>query len=185
MAEAKVKRPRGRQTIRTPELDDRILAWIADGQTLASFCRQPGTPASVTVEKWKEKDDEFGRAYAHAREIGGQVIADRLREIAAEPIPQGLEKGEANAIVMHRRLMIDTDKWLLARWFPTQYGERVAVTGADGAPLQISNADAVREVTLLLATAAARKLIEERKEESMAIEVDLRNDVTSLDQERE
>ena len=135
----------------------RILEWIADGQTLSSFCRKRGTPSSRTVENWKYKDEAFASAYARVREIGAGVIADRMREKAAEPIPTGLQKGEANAIVMHRRLIIDTDKWLLARWFPTQYGDRVAISGAEGAPpIQLSNADAAREVALILATAAAR-----------------------------
>ena len=123
------------------------------------------------------QDEAFASAYARVREIGAGVIADRMREKAAEPIPTGLQKGEANAIVMHRRLIIDVDKWLLARWFPTQYGDRVAVTGAEGAvPIQLSNADAAREVAMLLATAAARKVLAERESQAKQIEVELLED---------
>ncbi len=156
-----------------PKMAARILEHVANGLTLSSFCRKRGTPSTRTVENWKYKDEEFASAYARVREIGAGVIADRLRDKAAEPIPQGLERGEANAIVMHRRLIIDVDKWLLARWFPTQYGDRVAVAGAEGAaPIRISNEDAAREVALLLATAAARKVQAQRKAEAEAVESD-------------
>ena len=163
---AKVKKKRrGGQSKRTAELDDQILAWIADGQTLASFCRKPGTPATRTVEEWKDKDERFAAAYARAREIGGAVIADRMRDTAAT------RSSKRNDDVNHRKLVIDTDKWLLARWFPTQYGDRVALTGAEGAPpVKISNDDAAREVALLLATAAARKVQAQRKAEAEAVE---------------
>lgn len=154
-----------------PKMCARILEWIADGQTLASFCRKPRTPATRTVEAWKDKDGQFRAAYARAREIGGQVIADRLRDIATEPLPKGLEKGEANAIVQHRRLIIDVDKWLLARWFPTAFGDRVALAGAEGAaPIKLSHEEAAREVAMLLATAAARKVQAQRKAEAEAVE---------------
>lgn len=160
MDKAKVKRPRGGQTKRTPELDEQILAWIADGQTLASFCRKPRTPATRTVEDWKEKDEGFAAAYAHAREIGGAIIAERMRDTA------GKRDSTRQDDVQHRRLIIDTDKWLLARWFPTQYGDRVAVTDAEGAPIRLSNSDAVRELALLFATAQARQITAKREAEA-------------------
>ena len=141
-----------------PKMAARILEWIADGQTLASFCRKRGAPASRTVEHWKDKDEVFMAAYAHARAIGGTVIAERMRDTAAK------RDSKRQDDVQHRRLIIDTDKWLLARWFPTNYGDRVAVSGAEGAPpIQLSNADAAREVALLLATAAARRVAAQRK----------------------
>lgn len=161
--EAESGKRRGGQTIRTRELDERIVAWIADGQTLSSFCDQAGTPATRTVERWKDEDEAFKAAYARAREIGGSVIADRMRDEARAPLSTTDAK-LVNAEVMHRRLILDTDKWLLARWFPTQYGERVSIAGTEGAPLvQISNQDAAREVAMLLATAAARKVIADRE----------------------
>ena len=35
----------------------------------------------------------------------------------------------------HRKLQIDTRKWLLARWLPKVYGERTTLAGDPEAPL--------------------------------------------------
>ena len=94
--------------------------------------------------------------------IGGQVIADRLRHTARTPSSHPDD-------VQHRRLIIDTDKWLLARWFPTNYGDRPPEAPVVQV-IQISNADAAREVAMLLATATARKVLADREEATKAID---------------
>lgn len=149
MADGKKKRGR-KQQYDPAKLAPSLLEWIAQGETMASWCRQKGHPSARTVEQWKLDDEMFATAYARAREEGGQVIADRLRELASEPCKDNVE-------VQQRRLQVDVDKWLLARWFPTQFGDRVAVAGDPEAPLRIlSDVEAARQVGSLLGGAAAR-----------------------------
>jgi len=112
----------------TQAIADEILEWLAKGETLSSYCRQPNKPSARTVRDWKTELPEFGAAYARAREDGGHVIAERMREVAAS----GSDKD-----VQHRRLQIDVDKWLLARWFPHDYGDRQTVEHQGGGSFQV------------------------------------------------
>ncbi len=127
----KVGRPLGSNT-RTPELDERILNWIAEGKTLRSFCRQPGTPGWRTVYHWLEDDAEFSARFAKARDMGYDAISEEALEIADTP-QEGIEtvkKGdkvveERRADMLgHRKLQIWTRLQLLAKWNPKKYGAR-------------------------------------------------------------
>jgi hypothetical protein len=70
----------------------------------------------------------------------------------------------ANAAVQRARIQVETRKWVMSKQLPRRYGERVALSGAEDAlPISISNADAAREVAMLLATAAARKVKAQRR----------------------
>ncbi len=102
---------------------------------------------------WLQKDPGFATNYAYAREIGGQVIADRLRKTAELPVgPKGHD-------VQQLRLRIDVDKWLLARWFPKRYGDRVALAGDEDSPVRIKMTDeeAARKAARLITRATLRR----------------------------
>jgi len=101
-----------------------IVNWVSNGDTLASWCDANGVPMR-TVHDWLVKDKVFAAAYARAREDMGDVIAARMRQLAAEPSNHPDD-------VQHRRLMLDTDKWLLARWYPNRYGDRVGLEHSGG-----------------------------------------------------
>ncbi len=135
------------------KLAQEVLEWLSEGQTLASWCRGEGRPAARTVGDWKARDAGFAAAYAHAREIGGDLIADRMRETARS-------RTRYRDDVNHRKLIIDVDKWLLARWFPTRYGDRVALAGDPDTPLTPPQTDqeAARAIALLMARAATRRM---------------------------
>ena len=72
----------GRPSIKTPEVLDRICEWIANGQTLRSFCRLPGSPSFVAVYEWKDADPEFKARYERAREIGAALLHEEILDIA-------------------------------------------------------------------------------------------------------
>ena len=144
-----------------------ICAWIAAGKTLNDYCRQPGTPAVPTVRLWREADAEFAAAYAQARLDGADVIAaDCLRiadESEADTIvgDDGVERPNSEWIA-RSRLRVETRLKLLAKWFPTRYGDSLAVTGAGGEPLlparQPNAIEAAAAIAGILAAAAARQL---------------------------
>lgn len=112
------KRSRGRPKEPVPAKQaESICDWVADGKTLEDWCRaDPKRPKPRTVREWLNKDESFFAAYTRARAIGGDAIAVSMLEIA--------DNGDEEN-VQHRRLQLDTRKWLLARWFPTNYGDRM------------------------------------------------------------
>lgn len=112
----KTGRPKGSTEPVPPKHIAGICEWVSDGNTLEDYCKQPNTPHPRSVSDWLRKDDAFFSAYTRARAVGGDAIASNMLEIADE----GDEKD-----VQHRRLKLDTRKWLLARWFPTNYGDRM------------------------------------------------------------
>lgn len=133
------KRKPGRPLEPVPEKHvEAICEWVAEGETLEDYCRQPDTPSSRLVHHWLQKSDQFFSAYTRARAIGGDAIATSLLSLA--------DQGD-NDDVNHRRLQIETRKWLLARWFPTNYGDRlkhehdanVSLTVVTGVPQPLDN----------------------------------------------
>lgn len=70
-------------TLYTKRVADEICRRLASGRSLASIDRDPGMPAAPTVVDWVNKDvDGFRAAYARARELGHQAMADEILEIA-------------------------------------------------------------------------------------------------------
>jgi hypothetical protein len=130
-----------------------ICSRLADGDNLKAICREDSSlPHEATVRAWALDDREgFYALYARARELGALAIADRLRDEARKPC-------EDNVAVQQQRLIIDTDKWYLAKLFRKQFGERVEVAGDKDAPVVVlSNEERARQLALLVATAAARR----------------------------
>lgn len=121
-----------------------IHAWIESGNTLRSYCRQEGKPSYGTVYDWLEDDAKREKVessrFAHARDIGEEVILQECMEIADTPQVGEIvtEKGDGTVevkrtdMIEHRKLRIETRLKLLAKWNPKKYGDKLAHTGADG-----------------------------------------------------
>lgn len=128
-------RKRGRPVTYTQEVADEICRRLAEGETLRSICRDLDVPIS-TVLGWVRDDREgFAAQYARARDIGYEVMADELIEIA----DRGSEDWQRD------RLRVDTRKWVLARALPKKYGDRVTVAGDATAPLGVVMLPEVRD----------------------------------------
>ena len=108
---------------------DAIVKWVGEGSTLVSWCEENDV-GLATVYEWLGKDEYFARRYARAREAMADMIAARMRRLAAEPSTHPDD-------VQHRRLQLDTDKWLLARWYPNRYGDRTNVEHSGGISLTV------------------------------------------------
>jgi hypothetical protein len=107
-----------------------------------------GMPSDWTVFQTVAKDADFARDYMCAREKQQFVLADRALAIAAgtDPLcfregPEGVEMLDA----AERRLIMDTLRWQTGKLASRVFGDRVAVTGADGGAVQI---EATRKVDL-------------------------------------
>lgn len=123
------KRPRGRPSSFTQELADEICERIAEGETLRQICRDERMPHWTTVYAWRASDKAFSVRFAHAREVGFDVIAEECIDIADDTAHDTLvgENGErANTEWISRsKLRIETRLKLLAKWDPKRYGEKV------------------------------------------------------------
>lgn len=125
-----------------------ILRRLEEGESLRAICRTEGMPSAPNVLRWVKEDAEFADRYARAREIGYTLLADVLVDIADTPqIGQktvskatGLEITEGD-MIEHRRLQIDTRKWLLAKMLPKVYGDKQQIEHSGS----VSIADALRE----------------------------------------
>ena len=144
-----------------------ICAELKKGRSLESICKAEGMPAISTVLDWVEQDPTgFGEHYARARKIGYALLADEIIQLSdkthewvtvQELDPDGRplldEQGNPRLkqvlmplsadVIAHKRVQIDTRKWMLSKMLPKVYGDKVTQehTGAEGGPIAIAAVD--------------------------------------------
>ncbi len=156
------QRQRGRPTVYTPEIAAEVCERLKHTGSLRKVCSAEDMPHEATVRTWVADDrGGFATHYARAREIGFGRLAEDVLEIADDGtndtyLDEDGEERKNRDVIERSRLRVDTRKWLLARVLPKIYGDKVALTGADGGPLQIQ---AVRFAEVV-AAAAVPVLIE-------------------------
>jgi hypothetical protein len=83
-AEMEVETPprgkRGRPSIFSQEIDDRICELMASGKRLRQICELAEMPAKSTVIGWASENDHFSDQYRLAREALLDFWSDELRE---------------------------------------------------------------------------------------------------------
>jgi hypothetical protein len=129
-AAKKVGRPHGY----TEEKALEICELVADGQSINKISKMPGMPNRSTILKWFRDVPEFSTMYARAKEIGFEVLADEIIDLADAEVNTDKDQ------LRRHQLMIETRKWLLAKLQPRKYGERVTqeiVGNKEEAPVQV------------------------------------------------
>jgi hypothetical protein len=125
-----------------------IVAWISNGKTLREYARQEGKPSWQIIYEWLNKDEDFSRRFARARELGADAIAQECFDIADNANNDWIDRqGKDGATtqqfnsehVQRSKLRIETRLKLLAKWNPKLYGEKLDVTteGKAFSPAQI------------------------------------------------
>jgi hypothetical protein len=124
---------RGRPSNYTETIANEICARLAGGTPLTAICRQTDMPSITTALVWLRDKPDFAALYARARECCIELMAHEIAEIADTPveayISRETEKGvfiEKRDAIEHRRLQVDTRKWLLSKMAPHKYGDRPA-----------------------------------------------------------
>ena len=140
--------PSGRPSKFTQSLANTICDRIASGKSLRSICADKKMPHLATVLRWVGKDDAFREQYARARDVQADVLFDEMHHIADTQVigvktvkkPTGTETTEAD-MIDHRRLQIETRKWMLGKMAPKKYGDKsqVEMTGKDGGALEFKD----------------------------------------------
>lgn len=104
-----------------------ILEGIANGRSLSSILRQPGSPSYAWAKQQLRHDHELRLKYDQAIEDRGDRLAEELVELADTPIPEGLDGPSKSAWVQQMRLRIEARKWSASKLRPRAYGERLDV----------------------------------------------------------
>ena len=118
----------------------RSLADILKNDVLGEF------PNNSTVYGWLQSshnqfDAIFTENYERARDIRADLLFEKMLNIANTPQTGTVTKiGGANGVevteadmIQHRRLQVDTHKWVLSRMKPKKYGDKIetTITGGD------------------------------------------------------
>lgn len=129
---------------KSAELDEaiaqEILELIAEGWPMTKICKRDDMPSYNIVLKWLSNgsNPEFEVAYEHAREHQADTLTDQIME-DAEHAEDSIKGDRAdNARVQAVRLRIETKKWVASKMKPRKYGDKTALTGADGGAIEIA-----------------------------------------------
>ncbi len=108
----------GRPTDYTEEKADEICNHIAEGNSLASYCRVEGNAKYSTIMQWLVKHESFAEKYTRAREEQGEADADAVSDIRMKVMSGELDPQAA-------RVAMDAAKWTAAKRKPKKYGEKL------------------------------------------------------------
>jgi hypothetical protein len=98
-------------------------------------------PDRGTVQRWMAADADFAAGCARARELGADVHAEAVIEIA-DTDPERLPTGAIDAAsVADKKVRIAARQWFAAKVAPRVYGDKLTQehTGAGGGPIQHQN----------------------------------------------
>lgn len=123
----------------------KVLSLVEEGKSLRKACEEIGIPRT-TFEVWEKADEKIAVQYAHAREKRADHIFEEMLQIADTPkigtIETAKEWGtevQTKDMVDHRKLQIETRKWMLGKMAPKRFGDRLDLTHAnpDGSALTV------------------------------------------------
>jgi len=151
----------GQKSTYTAWAGEMICAGLAEGHSLLSICEAIGESYEA-ARRWEEDIPEHATNVARARAMGCHALADQALAIADTPKlgivrttkADGSIEERQEDMTAHRRLQIDTRKWLLAKWLPKVYGDKLELAG------ELTHKKAAADMTddELLALAKGRKL---------------------------
>ena len=160
----KEKNPVGRPSTFTKEMGDLICERMETGESLRSICKDDDFPHLGQVIKWlaSNANIEFRLQYAHSRQVGLEVMADEVLNIAdQEPVKTADGKID-NAGVQHQRLRVDTRKWILSKQLPKVYGDRTILAGDEDAPLNpLTNNERAAQAAKIINEALERSKLDQ------------------------
>lgn len=134
------------QTTYTVELGDEICDRIVNGESIRSISNDKHMPNPSTIFKWINDIPEFSNKYTRAKDAQADYFAEELLDIADDGSNDWMTKrfGETEVevpnpeVLQRSRLRVDTRKWLMSKFKPKKFGEKVQHTGEDGGPIQFS-----------------------------------------------
>jgi len=142
------KNSRGRPSIYTKDLVDRICIRLSLGESVRSICKDPEMPSQALIYQWLYRHPDFLEQYTRAREEQAETHADEIVDIADET-PALLEVKDKDGNVVDIKLdsayiawqkqRIDSRKWNASKQRPKKYGDRVTHGGDDESPVVVEH----------------------------------------------
>jgi len=122
---------------------DKVLDFICDelatsskgiGSILNAMKSKTGdAPSYSRLMYWLDADEALQEKYTRGKMAQADFMADELLEIADstadEIVDQNGVSRKDGADVQHKRLRVDTRKWLASKLKPKKYGEKLDLTG--------------------------------------------------------
>lgn len=100
-----------------------------------------------TIFKWLRDNPSFSEQYARAKEIQAEAFSDELLDIADDGVNDFVEIQKKNGAVVlcdqeniqRSKLRVDTRKWLMSKFAPKKYGDKLAIDGNLAVGVQLVN----------------------------------------------
>lgn len=122
----------GRPSDYSQAIADEICEWLADGNSLRTYCHMEGKPSYTTIFRWLDAHESFSDNYVRARQTQAHNDGDSMQALI-----RALEAGEIAPDVA--RVMMDGLKWTAGKRLPKVYGDKVQLSGDDaGAPIIVT-----------------------------------------------
>ena len=112
--------PRGRPSIYSQELADRILTEYGKGRSIREICEQDDMPDRMTLWHWRNEKPDFSTALARAREANAETIEDQISDIEQKVLAEKVNPQAANVVLSSMR-------WRARVLHPKRYGDKAEV----------------------------------------------------------
>ena len=105
-----------------------------EGKSLRKVLLSKDMPNSETFYKWLDADKEKAKQYTRATNARADVIFEEILEISdttkegltTKETEHGIETTTAD-MIQHRRLQVDSRKWMLGKMNPKKYSDKIQV----------------------------------------------------------
>jgi len=112
----------GRPTVYTEDIGDLICDGVARKTPLARLCDENDElPSPRTVYRWLRTYKEFCQNYTRAKEDQADYLVEEALSIA----------DDLDVDPQHKRIMVDTRKWVASRFNAKKYGDKQFIETKD------------------------------------------------------
>lgn len=144
-------------------VQEEICRRVMNGESVRAICRDDAMPCKSTVMNWLATDPQFRAAYALAKQLLAETLAEEILEIA-DDASQDWKEGEDGPVFDHEhvqraKLRVDSRKWLAGKLAPKRYGDSstLRVGDLDANPRQLSQEEIVVRITAIMSAAMKRR----------------------------
>jgi hypothetical protein len=119
----------------TPEVFEQICARVeTEVIPIVEICQEVGATTS-NFWSYLSHNQEAQDRYARAKQLQAEILAAEILDIAdhtelgvkTKTTNDGIETTEGD-MIEHRKLRVDSRKWLLSKLLPKKYGDKVDIT---------------------------------------------------------
>jgi hypothetical protein len=118
-------------------LFSRVISELQNGTPLRQVLDDIEMPSRPSFYSWIDQDPEMAERYLRAKKIAADALYDEMLAIANTPMAGETTTVDKDGVKIvtadmlgHRRLLIDTIKWRLAKEAPKKFGDKLDVTTA-------------------------------------------------------